>query len=77
MDKDLPFIVVLILGVLGFIFLQNYLSQQSAITQAQLQISNQNASNPWLTVPGAVNQGLAGVGSIANSLNNLFSSIGG
>lgn len=70
-DKDTPFLI------LGIVALYIFYKISLASDQVQLtKIAQTNAAenNPWLTVPGAVSQGLVGIGSLLNGFNNLFTS---
>ena len=74
MKDDLPWLIG---GALLFYLITKQQSNTQLLQLEQLQLqaaqASANASNPWLTVPGAVSSGLAGLGSVVNSFSNLFS----
>lgn len=70
-DKDTPWIIVAIVGLYIFYKINQ---NNTAVEIAQINSTNQAENNPWLTVPGAVSQGLVGIGSILSSFNDLFTS---
>ncbi len=68
-DDELPWVLVAVVGL--FVFYK--ISQNSELVQlSQIQAQQNNASNTWLTVPGAVSSGLSGIGSILDGFDNLF-----
>ncbi len=68
-DDELPWIIVAVVGL--FVFYK--ISQNSEVVAlSQIQAQQNNANNPWLTVPGAVSAGLTGLGSVLTGFDNLF-----
>lgn len=70
-------VVVIILAVFAYIFYrQAQQAQATVIAQehAYLQAQQLKQNDPWLTVPGAVGNGLASAKGIFNQFSNLFSS---
>ena len=68
-DKDTPLIV---LGIVALYVFYKISLTNAAIAESQIQSTTAAENNLWLTVPGAVSQGLVGIGSILNGFDNLF-----
>jgi hypothetical protein len=80
-DDEMP--LLLGAGVILFLLWQSgqnklllqeqQLAAQNAQAQATIQAQTAIATDPWITVPGAIDAGIAGAGSILSGFNNLFS----
>jgi sterol desaturase/sphingolipid hydroxylase (fatty acid hydroxylase superfamily) len=81
-DEGMLFFAVIAAFLFYLIYSKNKQTSAALALQAQQQQLNaskqaQSWSNPntWLAVPGAVNLGLQGIGSIAQNFNNLFNGV--
>lgn len=79
--KDDSNIVLIVVAVLAYVLLSRWQAASAALQAQQIQANTQKAqlqydaaTNPWITVPGAVNAGIGGIGSLIGNFSNLFAS---